>query len=151
LHFTTKTLRTQRQKMKISFRKKIPKKQLLNLYNSHNWTAYTKEPERLMKAFENSTLIVSAWSDNEKLLGVARAVTDKLTIFYLQDIIVLPECEHQGIGQKLIKAALEKYPDIRQKVLMTDDDPRILKFYEKQGFKSIKSMEKLNVFVKFDS
>lgn len=126
--------------------KALPLPQILHLYNAHNWTAYTKAPQQLQKAIENSHFVLTAW-DQEMLVGLARAISDDVSIFYLQDIIVLPTYEGKGIGQTLIKKCLERYEHVRQKVLMTDDNERVLRFYEKVGYTNLKEKGELNVFV----
>ena len=49
---------------------------------------------------ENSNLIVSAWFD-EKLVGIARSMTDFHYACYLSDIAVSKEHQHSGIGKQL--------------------------------------------------
>jgi ribosomal protein S18 acetylase RimI-like enzyme len=49
-------------------------------------------------------------------------VTDN-SIIYIQDILVLKEYQHMGIGSRLMDAALTKYKNVYQKVLLTDNEP----------------------------
>ena len=92
--------------------------QLIKLYNSVGWTAYTKDPvERLLlKAIQNSTYVVSAW-DGRKLVGLARGLSDDVSIFYLQDILIHPDYQKHGIGTTLLKECLERFQHVRMKVL----------------------------------
>ncbi len=106
---------------------------ILSLYNSVNWTAYTDDPESLKAGFDNSLLILAACKDDE-LLGLIRAVGDGQTIVYIQDILVFPEYQRQGIGTALVKAVLDRFCDIRQIVLSTDNTPKTIAFYESLGF-----------------
>ena len=92
-------------------------KDLINLYNSVGWTNYTSKPDMLQKAYENSLLTITAWSD-DKLLGAIRVVGDGYSIIYIQDILVLKEYQHMGIGSRLMDAALDKYKNVYQKVLL---------------------------------
>ncbi len=87
----------------------------------------------LQKAYDNSLLIITAWC-NEKLLGVIRIVGDGFSIIYVQDIVVLRAYQHLGIGTKLMTEAMNKYKDVYQKVLLTDNEPKTKAFYEKMGF-----------------
>jgi GNAT superfamily N-acetyltransferase len=68
------------------------------------------------------------------LIGLIRLVGDGLTIIYIQDILVLENHQRQGIGRALMNETLEHYPDVRQKVLMTDDTPKTRAFYQSLGF-----------------
>ena len=48
----------------------------------------------------NSNLIVSAW-DSEKLVGIARSMTDFHFVCYLSDLAVDEKYQKRGIGKKL--------------------------------------------------
>jgi len=126
---------------------------LIELYTAVGWTAYTSEERRgdLAKAIENSTFVVSAW-DGDKLIGLARVLSDDVSIFYLQDILVHPDYQRQGIGEQMIQACLVRYEHVRAKVLMTDDEERQRLFYERVGFRNTKGLAnaKLNTFVQID-
>lgn len=112
---------------------KITKYDLKKLYLSVSWTSYTDNIDTLKKAVDNSLYVISAWNENE-LIGLIRIIGDGLTIIYIQDIIVKPKYENKGIGTNLIQQILNKYRDVRQKVLITDENPKTRKFYEKNGF-----------------
>ena len=107
---------------------------LLELYNNVGWSNYTNNPEMLQKAYENSLLILTAWMDN-KLIGVIRIVGDGASIIYIQDILVLEEYQHRGVGFRLFTEAINRYKNVYQKVLLTDNQPQTKAFYEKMGFR----------------
>ena len=107
--------------------------EILLLYESVGWRNYTENPAMLEEAYENSLKILAAW-ENDKLVGIIRAVGDGSSILYIQDIIVLPDYQKQGIGKRLIIALREIYPDIYQTVLITLNEPKTVKFYESCGF-----------------
>ncbi|WHX28077.1 GNAT family N-acetyltransferase [Virgibacillus halodenitrificans] len=123
--------------MKINFDngKKISGEQLGKLYNDVGWYAYTDDLEGLQKALEQSLEVISVWND-EELVGLIRLVGDGLTIIYIQDILVLKSYQNQGIATQLIQQVLNKYNNVRQKVLMTEEAPDVRHFYEKNGFQS---------------
>ncbi|OQJ78092.1 GNAT family N-acetyltransferase, partial [Leuconostoc pseudomesenteroides] len=64
----------------------IAKTDLIKLYNSVGWFAYTKTRVNLMAAVTNSLMVVSAWADNQ-LVGLVRVVGDGQTIIFIQDIL----------------------------------------------------------------
>lgn len=107
--------------------------EILSLYSSVGWTAYTKNPDVLLVAIKNSSFVVSAWSEDGKLVGLARTVSDDATICYLQDILVHPELQRAGVGRALFEQVMERYQHVRQTVLITDDEPRQRAFYESMG------------------
>lgn len=121
---------------------------IINLYNACSWEAYTKDPEKLKRGIENSTFFVTAWED-DNLIGLARAISDKETILYIQDILVDPEFRSKGIGSKLLSKLLENTENIRQKVLIADDESRLYEFYKKNQFHVL---DKYNIkcYGKFD-
>lgn len=107
--------------------------QLVALYSSVGWTSYAAEPERLELALRQSLRVVTAWND-ESLVGLARVVGDGVSVIYLQDVLVNPDHARSRIGTRLIDAVFEPYSDVRQHVLLTDDEPAQRAFYEALGF-----------------
>lgn len=51
--------------------------EVLDLYASVGWSAYTDHPESLQKGFENSLLTLAAWDDTEQLIGIIRARSEE--------------------------------------------------------------------------
>lgn len=88
---------------------------LLNLYNDVSWTAW----------------------DGDLLVGLARAIRDGSTIIYIQDILVLKAYQGRGIGSRFITTILDEYEDIRQIILLTEDNQITKKFYEKNGLNQV--------------
>ena len=111
----------------------IPDAEILSLYDSVGWTAYTKSPDVLLQAIKSSSFVVSAWSQGGKLVGLARTISDDATICYLQDILVHPDLHRTGVGRALFEQVLERYDHVRQMVLITDDEPQQRAFYESMG------------------
>lgn len=107
--------------------------EILALYASVGWTAYTNDPAALRGGFENSLLILGAY-EGEKLVGIIRVVGDGYTIVFIQDILILPEYQRKGIGAKLIRSVLERFPSVRQIELAADNTPGTAAFYQAQGF-----------------
>lgn len=108
-------------------------KEVLNLYNSVGWCSYTNRPEMLEHAFEHSLKILCA-HDEEKLVGIIRAVGDGYSVLFIQDILVLPEYQRKGIGTKLLESMLKLYPEVYQIQLVTDSTEKTILFYKSCGF-----------------
>ncbi|MGE7603514.1 GNAT family N-acetyltransferase [Peribacillus sp. NPDC097675] len=115
--------------------KNINREQLERLYNDVQWYAYTQDLDVLQKALLQSLEVISAWN-GEELVGLIRIVGDGLTIIYIQDILVLNDYQNQGIATLLMQQTLEKYRDVRQIVLLTEEAPDVRHFYEKNRFES---------------
>ena len=109
------------------------KVEIMQLYDAVGWTAYTENAATLEQGFRNSLLILAAY-ENDKMLGIIRVVGDGSTIVFIQDILVFPENRRQGIGTALLKAVLERYSDVRQIELTTDNTPETIAFYKSLGF-----------------
>ena len=118
----------------------ITVEEVLPLYEAVGWTNYTQKPEMLEAAYKNSLHIIGAFNDEEKLVGVLRAVGDRASILFIQDILVTPEYQHEGIGTKLLQLTLEKYKNVYQIQLATDDSTKTVSFYESNGFTSLTSL-----------
>lgn len=124
---------------------------VVDLYSSVGWTAYTDDPQTLLQALSGSSTVAVAREEG-RLIGLARVISDGHTICYLQDILVHPRFQRSGIGGALVSAALRPYPAVRQKVLLTDDESGQKAFYEALGFTQSTAFPAgpMNAFVRFD-
>lgn len=121
--------------------------ELVRLYDSVGWSAYTNNPTLLKQAIDQS-LWVSTLYDNEMLIGLIRVVGDGLSIVYVQDILIDPAYQHQGFGSQLLQQALAKYQSVRQFLLMTDDEEVNHSFYQKHGLIKTSEANLVNFFRK---
>ena len=110
--------------------------EILSLYKAVGWRNYFENPQMLCRAYENSLCILGAYEEGT-LVGIIRAVGDGASILFVQDIIVHPRYQRQGIGTKLMKALLEQYAHVYQIQLMTDDAEKTKAFYRSIGFKTV--------------
>lgn len=110
--------------------------EILKLYASVGWTAYTDHPETLKKGFENSILTLAAYEDGQ-LLGIIRTVGDGQTIEFIQDILIFPTHQRKGVGSALMRAVLDRYRHVRQIKLTSDDTPEAIGFYTAMGFRQL--------------
>ena len=128
----------------------LPFDQVVELYNSVGWLAYTTDEQKpkLQEAIRNSTYVVTARS-SERLIGLARCISDDVSICYLQDILIHPKYQGQGIGRELLANCLERFAHVRMKILLTDDEERQKMFYESLGYRNTKDLKKfpLNAYV----
>jgi ribosomal protein S18 acetylase RimI-like enzyme len=126
--------------MIIKVGKTLPFMAVMGLYESVGWSTYTSKPEALMAALENSDYVLTAWEEDE-LIGLARAVTDDVSIFYLQDLLVAPSYQRKGVGRKLLEQCLDRFSHVRVKALLTDDEEGQQKLYESMGFTNTKNIK----------
>ena len=106
---------------------------VLHLYQAAGWTNYTNQPQMLEQALPHSLAVYLAF-DGEKIVGLIRLVGDGFSSVFVQDLIVLPSYQRQGIGSDLMKEALEDYKDVYQVQLVTEQTEKTLGFYRSMGF-----------------
>ena len=113
---------------------------VLHLYQAVGWTNYTNQPQMLAQALTHSLAIYLA-RDGEKIVGLVRLVGDGFSSVFVQDLIVLPSYQRQGIGSTLMKQALADYKDAYQVQLATDESEKTLGFYHSLGFETLSSFQ----------
>lgn len=114
--------------------------EILSLYASVGWTAYTEHPDTLRRGFENSLLILGAY-EGEQLAGIIRAVGDGHTVVFVQDILVFPDFQRKGIGSALLRAVLDRYSNVRQIELTTDNTEKLLHFINPWAFPNFRKLD----------
>ncbi|MCF6164635.1 acetyltransferase GNAT family [Furfurilactobacillus rossiae] len=112
----------------------MDKQAVVTLYKANGWIAYTQNPQALMTAIAHSVNIAAF--DNEKLVGLLRYVTDEVSIAFIQDILILPEYQRQGIGRQLMMTAMKRLKNIGQVHLLTENEPKTVGFYTAVGFRN---------------
>ena len=108
-------------------------KEIVRLYTKVGWTAYTDNLLILRRGFENSLLVLGAFENNE-LIGIIRVVGDGFTIVFVQDILIFPNQQRKGVGSALLQEILDRYKNVRQIELATDNNPQTIAFYKSMGF-----------------
>ena len=109
---------------------------VLHLYQAVGWTNYTHQPEMLEQALSHSLVIYLAL-DGDAVVGLIRLVGDGFSSVFVQDLIVLPSYQRQGIGSNLMKEALADYKDAYQIQLATEQTEKTLGFYRSLGFETL--------------
>ena len=112
----------------------IPVEQLIDLYASVGWSNYTNRPQQLEQAFHQSLFVMAAY-DEDKLVGLIRVVGDGLTIVFIQDLLVYPQYQRRGIGRSLLQQTLERFKNVYQIQLATEQSDKNLAFYRELGFR----------------
>ena len=106
---------------------------LVALYSSVGWTNYTNNPTMLEEAVEASLWQLAVF-DEEALVAYIRLVGDGHSVLLVQDLLVRPDYQRQGIGRKLLKEALATFPHVYQRLLVTERSEKNLAFYQSLGF-----------------
>jgi ribosomal protein S18 acetylase RimI-like enzyme len=122
--------------MPITYRNEpgLKAEQLSELFGKSGIRRPIEDFPRLQKMIDNADLTITAW-DKEKLVGIARAITDYSYCCYLSDLAVDSDYQGQGIGSELvrqIKAAIGE-----EAALLLVSAPEAVGFYPKIGMESI--------------
>ena len=113
---------------------------VLHLYQAVGWTNYTHQPQMLEQALSHSLVIYVAL-DGDAVVGLIRLVGDGFSSIFVQDLIVLPSYQRQGIGRSLMKEALEDYKDAYQVQLVTEQTEKNVGFYRSLGFEALSTYD----------
>ncbi len=88
---------------------------------------------RMKAMVEQASLLCTAW-DGERLVGVARSVTDFAYCCYLSDLAVDIDYQKQGIGKQLIRLTQSRL-DAGAKIILLSA-PGATDYYPKIGFEA---------------
>jgi len=89
------------------------------------------EIETIEAMLVNANLLVTAWQ-GDRLIGVARSVTDFAFCCYLSDIAVDESIQASGIGKTLIRMTKEALKPTCSLILLSA--PQAVGYYPKIGF-----------------
>ena len=91
--------------------------------------------EKIRKSMDNSECYGLFIEGIDQLVGFARVITDYATTYYLCDVIIDNEYQHNGLGKALVSyiASMSKYAELRG-LLVTKDAHGL---YEKYGYEII--------------
>ena len=113
---------------------------VLHLYQAVGWTNYTNQPQMLEQSLAHSLAIYVA-RVGEEIVGLVRLVGDGFSSVFIQDLIVLPSYQRQGIGSDLMKEALGDFKDAYQVQLATEQTEKTLEFYRSLGFETLSTYD----------
>lgn len=96
----------------------------------------TDDLPRLKRMIENGDLLITAW-DHDKLVGIARAITDFSYCCYLSDLAVDQQYQRQGIGRELIRLVQQQITD--EVTLLLLSSPSAMDYYPRNGFDKVEN------------
>ncbi len=76
----------------------------LKLRYEVGWKTLTEEQAK--RAIENSLYTVVVY-DNDEPIGMGRIVGDGAVICYIQDLIVIPQYQKQGVGHMIMESLID--------------------------------------------
>ncbi|WP_420457070.1 GNAT family N-acetyltransferase [Rubrivirga sp.] len=106
---------------------------IATLYRRAPLLRKTDNPDRLWQAFEASSLVLTLW-ESDRVVGLARVLTDGVQSAILCDLAVEPDVQGAGVGKRLIDEILGRLPGVE---LMLRDSNLSTGFYERLGFEAV--------------
>lgn len=114
-----------------SFTEPIRPEALQRLFEQTTW-AQGRDLLKIQQMLDNTHLTLGVW-DDDKLIAFARAICDDVYRALIEDVVVDSRYRQQGIGSHMIVKLLKRLEHVERVAL--DCDPKLVTFYEKQGFK----------------
>lgn len=117
--------------MEIKRIKEFNENELKDLFSSVKWKSAEKT-EKLQKAFENSTNVISAW-DGNKLVGIIRSMDDGCWSANIDCLVVHKDYQRKGIAKQMLQELLIDLSNIEY-INVCPDEKEMIDFYSKFGF-----------------
>jgi len=120
----------------IEFRntKKFTPTDLEALFRSVNWNRIADFPDKAVTAMANSGAVISAW-DGERLVGLVNAIDDGVFTAFIDNLLVHPEYQGNGIGGHLLEQMTVYYRGRLDVGLVSPKSNS--GFYEKSGMHQV--------------
>ncbi|MDC3418373.1 GNAT family N-acetyltransferase [Aquibacillus salsiterrae] len=112
----------------------VNEKELSILFKSSGINRPSEDLNRLKKMIDNADITLTAWA-NDKLIGIARAITDYCYCCYLSDLAIHRDYQQQGIGETLVDMLRENIGEEVALILLAS--PTAMEYYPKIGFEKI--------------
>ncbi|MBK8477246.1 MAG: GNAT family N-acetyltransferase [Opitutaceae bacterium] len=91
------------------------------------------DPERIAGMLRHADLLCTAW-DHERLVGVARSVTDFVYCCYLSDLAVDRSYQRRGIGRALLRLTQSRLHPAASLILLAA--PGATGYYQRIGMQA---------------
>lgn len=101
-----------------------------HLFSQTGWTK-TRTPEQIARMLKSTPLILATF-DGDRLVGMARVITDDLFRAYIEDVIVDEAYRGQGIGRTIMEVLMKRLAHVEEITFNCED--HLIPFYEKFGF-----------------
>ncbi|KSU86228.1 GCN5 family acetyltransferase [Bacillus sp. VT 712] len=120
----------------ITYKRNCPinAQQLISVFASSGIKRPIQDVARIQKMIDHANLLITAW-DGEKLIGIARCVTDFSYCCYVSDLAVCKEYQQKGIGKTLLNKIKEEATD--QSAIILLSAPSAVEYYPHIGFEQV--------------
>lgn len=107
-----------------------PIEQAVALLRSVGWDNRADDPAGVEAAIAGSREVATAWA-GDRLVGMARSVSDGAINAYLAMVVVHPRWQALGVGRRVVSALLEGHDDMRFALSAADG---LTEWYAQLGF-----------------
>ena len=122
-------------KMNTTYTNSISPEDCDKLRSSAGWPS--KHPDQIKTGLANSAFIIAA-KDGEIAVGMARIVSDGGYVYFIADVLVLPEYQRKGLGTVMMRKIMEYIDSQMKDGYFIQADLMAAKgkegFYERFGF-----------------
>lgn len=101
---------------------------IFDLYHEEGWNSFSKS--KIAELLEKSIYLVV--TEDEKIIAVARYLTDGIMTTFLAEILVSQAFRCQGLGKMLIEEIRKQTDGTRLELISEADE-----FYEHLGFRKV--------------
>lgn len=109
---------------------------IATLYRRAPLLRKTDNPEALLRSFQNSSLVLTLWEGDDRLVALARVLTDGEQTSYLCDLAVEPDVQGAGVGKRLVDEVLARCEGTE---LVLRDSNISSDFFERLGFQPVEN------------
>ena len=109
---------------------------VIRLYTQADWWEPGDAADAVTPLLQGSFRVAAAF-DGDKLIGMARALSDGASDAYIQDVVVDASYRKQGIGGKLVRLLLDELKQNGVSWIGLIGAPGTEHFYRELGFESM--------------
>ena len=124
--------------MNITYRnnKDVKLEDVIRVFRNSGITRPADQPKRIQDMIRYSDILLTAWL-GDRMIGIARALTDWSFCCYLSDLAVDKDVQKSGIGRELIARVREEIGEGVSLILLAA--PSAMEYYPKVGFEKIEN------------
>ncbi len=111
---------------------------IVDLYKAGGWWKESPAARRIIPEMIRGSLCFMVARDSEgRIVAMARVISDGVSDAYIQDVVVLKDYRHLGIGRELIRRLTRFCRDEEIGWIGLVAEPGTQKFYEGLGYKEL--------------
>lgn len=80
---------------------------IIRLYQTEKWWVDDSDNPEIVKRIISGSHCFVAAMENDTVIGMGRAISDRVSDAYIQDVTVLPQFRGQKIGSRIIRMIIE--------------------------------------------